>query len=339
MGFKPDKAYAETLSLAVHEFLHAWNVKQLRPAALMPYDYAQEQYTRLLWWFEGVTSYYDHLLLVRAGLLPPRRYLKHLGEELTALERSPGAAKMSLEEASLTAWVKHYRPDENSGNSAVSYYRKGELAGLALDLFLRRHGRSLEELMRLLVERHAAEGLPEDGVEKAVAAWLGPEKARAFFDRNVRGTGPVELDLELVGLTLRRRVAEGFEDAGGTPCEEPGEPSGWLGAEVDADLEVASVREGGPAWRAGLYAGDEIVAEGGFRLADREALGQRLQERGPQGTLRLHLFRRDELLELPVPLGPSPDDTLWLEAASEPGEVQRAAFQAWCGAPYPGVEE
>jgi len=143
MGFKPDKAYAEALSLAVHEFLHVWNVKKLRPAALQPYDYSREQYTRLLWWFEGVTSYYDHLLLVRAGLLPAPRYLKHLGEELTALERSPGAGKMSLEEASLTAWVKHYRPDENSGNSAVSYYRKGELAGLALDLFLRRHGRSL----------------------------------------------------------------------------------------------------------------------------------------------------------------------------------------------------
>jgi len=332
MSFAPRKKYVEVLSLAAHEFLHAWNVKRLRPAALLPFDYAREQYTRLLWWFEGVTTYYDHLLLVRTGLLSPARYLRHLGEELTALERTPGAAKASLEEASLTAWVKHYRPDENSGNSTVSYYRKGELVALALDLFLRSRGHALDELLRLLVERHTAGGLPEDGVERAVASWVGEAEARAFFDRHVRGAAPLEIDLTAVGLQLHRRAAEGKEDAGGT-AGEGGEArgGGWLGAELDDDLEVTSVREGGPAWRAGLYAGDEIVAEGGFRV-DAASLAERMKERGATGSLRLQLFRRDELLELVVPLSAPPQDTVWLALREEATPAERAAFAAWCGA-------
>jgi predicted metalloprotease with PDZ domain len=339
MGFWPRDAYLESLSLAAHELFHAWNVKRLRPAALVPYDYSREQYTRLLWWFEGATSYYDHLVLARCGLLPPAKYLKHLGVEWTALLRAPGAGKMSLAEASLVAWVKHYRPDENTRNSAISYYRKGELVALALDLFLRRRGRSLDELLRLLLERHADAGLPEDGVERAAAEWVGAEAAGAFFDRFVRGTAPLEADLDLVGLSLGLRPSEGSEDEGGTPREakegEPG-PGGWLGVEVDGDLAVTFVREGGPAWRAGLYAGDEIVAEGGYRV-DGKALSERIRERGPAGALRLHLFRRGELLELEVPLGAPPADTAWLEPAPRPTADQRAAFQAWCGAPHPGA--
>ncbi len=333
-GFAPRDAYLESLSLAAHEFLHAWNVKRLRPAALLPYDYSREQYTRLLWWFEGGTSYYDHLVLVRAGLLAPEKYLGHLGRQWTALLRTPGAAKMSLEEASLAAWVKHYRPDENTSNSAVSYYRKGELVALALDLRLRLEGRSLDELLRLLLERYAEKGLPEDGVEQSVAGWIGAATARWFFDRFVRGTAPLEVDLEQVGLALRLREAEGPEDEGGDPGKGKNEPSGWLGAEVDGDLAVTWVREGGPAWRAGLYAGDEIVAEDGFRL-DGKGLGERLRERGPAGSLRLHVFRRDELLQIQVPLGAPPADTAWLEPLAAPTETQRSAFQAWCGAPHP----
>jgi len=343
MGFAPREDYQETLSLAAHEHLHAWNVKKLRPAAFTPYDYSREQYTRLLWWFEGVTSYYDHLVLARAGILPAGRWLRHLGEEWTWLLRTPGAAKMSLEEASLTAWVKYYRQDENTGNSAVSYYRKGELVALALDLLLRRHGRSLDELLRLLLERHTRGGLPEDGVERAVGEWIGGAPARAFFDRQVRGTAVLEADLELLGLTLRVRPADGPDDEGGTPGKGGGEDDddesapGWLGAELDADLCVESVREGGPAFRAGLYAGDEIVAEGGLRV-DRKGLAARLRQRGPAGTLRLQLFRRDELMEVAVPLSAPPHDTAWLEPADEPTPAQRAAFQAWCGAGHPGGE-
>ena len=340
-GFFPPETYEETLGLVAHEHFHAWNVKRMRPAALVPFDYGREQYTRLLWWFEGATSYYERLALSRAGLVPPGRWLRNLGRALTSLERTPGAGKMSLEEASFLAWVKHYRPDENSVNSAVSYYLKGELVALALDLRLRRAGGSLDALVRALWARYgeggpeAGRGIPEDGIEAAAAGVLGAEAARAFFDRHVRGTDPLDLDLDLVGLRLRRRVSAGLDDEGGTPAapDAGNGKAGWLGAAVPAGpkLVVKEVREGSPAHRAGLYPEDEIVAESGFRI-DRAALWDRLRERGPGGTLRLTVFRRDELVEVPVPLGEPPEDALWLEPLPEPTAAQRAAFQDWSGA-------
>jgi predicted metalloprotease with PDZ domain len=337
-AFFPREAYEETLALAAHEFLHLWNVKRLRPAALVPYDYAREQYTRLLWWFEGATSYYDRLALVRAGIGDPRRYLRHLGEEWTALLRQPGARKMSLEEASLIAWVKYYRPDENTPNSAVSYYQKGELVAWSLDLALRRAGHSLDALLRELVRRHGRDGLPEDGVERAAAELLGEAEARKFFDRWVRGTEELVPDLDLVGLVGRRRAAQSLEDKGGTPPRRDGEETvpGWLGAELPAGgkLAVRSVREGSPAHRAGLYAEDEIVAEGGFRV-DRAALWDRMRQVGPGGTLRLAVFRRDELVEVEVELGKPPEDAIWIEPVPAPSAAQRAAFLAWTGVALP----
>ena len=337
-AFFPREAYEETLALAAHEFLHLWNVKRLRPAAFHPFDYSREQYTRLLWWFEGVTSYYDRLTLVRTGLSDARGYLKHLGEQWTTLARQPGAAKMSLEEASLSAWVKYYRPDENSPNSSVSYYLKGELVALCLDLALRRAGGSLDDLLRTLYARHAAAGLPEDGVERAAAEVLGDDAARLFFDRFVRGTVPVEAGLEEVGLRMERRVAQSLDDKGGTPPRRNGDDvrAGWLGAEIPSGpkLTVRSVREGGPAWKAGLYADDEILAESGFRV-DRAALWDRMRQVGPGGSLHLTVFRRDELVEVEVALGQPPSEVAWLEPVADPSPAQQAAFRAWTGAALP----
>jgi len=363
MGFFPREAYEETLGLLAHEFFHVWNVKRLRPAALVPYDYAREQYTRLLWWFEGVTSYYEHVALARAGIVEPKHWLKALGQSLTALERTPGAGKMSLEEASFLAWVKHYRPDENSPNSAISYYLKGELVAFALDLELRRRGRSLDELLIVLYARHAlpaspprdgvhppspspprsggegrGEGVPEDGVEQVVAELIGPEAARSFFDRFVRGTEPLRLDLGVLGLRLRHRPAQGFDDKGGTPAKaENGRPAaGFLGVDLTPAprLAVQSVREGSPAHAAGLYAEDEILAEDGFRV-DRAALWDRLCERGPGGKLRLTVFRRDELVDVPVTLGEPVEDTIWLEPDPDAAPESHEAFEAWCGGRWP----
>ncbi len=338
MGFFPRKAYEESLGLLAHEFFHVWNVKRLRPAAFIPFDYAREQYTRLLWWFEGATSYYEQVALARAGLLEPKRWLEALGRALTSLERTPGARKTSVEESSFLAWVKLYRPDENTPNSTVSYYLKGELVALALDLALRRAGRSLDELLRMLYDRHARDGVPEDGVEQVAATLLGADGARRFFDRFVRGTEPLELDLDVVGLRLRRRVAHGFDDKGGTAAkgDDGHPPAAWLGVELapGPKLAVASVTEGSPAHRAGLYAEDEIVAEDGFRV-DRAALWDRLCERGPGGELRLTVFRRDELVEVAVTLGEPREDVVWLEPLPEATPAQRAAFEAWSAGRWP----
>ncbi len=336
LGFSDPEAYGEALSLLIHEFFHAWNVKRLRPAALTPYRYEGEQYTRLLWWFEGATSYYEQLLLTRTGLLPAGRYLRSLGRLLTQLARTPGAGKLTVEEASRLAWVKLYRPDENSANSGVSYYLKGELVALALDLALRRAGHDLDGVTREAYARWSATGLPEDGIEQLVAERLGAEAARALFDATVRGLGLPSLDLAVVGLRLRRRVGQGSDDKGGTPGKGEERRAGWLGAEFGGGLTVKSVREGSPAWCAGLTVDDELLAEGGFRL-DGKGLQQRLEEQGPGGRLRLTIFRRDELLELEVALAEPPEDALWLEPLPEATSAQRAAFTAWCGAEWPGA--
>jgi predicted metalloprotease with PDZ domain len=335
-AFGDADGWEDALGLVSHEFFHLWNVKRLRPAALLPYRYEGEQYTRLLWWFEGATSYYEGLTLVRAGLVQPARWLEALGRRFTALARTPGAAKLPVDQSSLISWVKLYRPDENTGNSAVSYYLKGELVALCLDLALRRAGHSLDEVLRQLYARHAQGGVPEDGVERLVAELIGEPAARLLFDRWVRGTVPLDPDLSLVGLRLRHRTSRGADDKGGKPGKpEEGAP-GWLGAELASGprLTVASVREGSPAWRAGLTADDELLAEGGCRI-DKGSLAERLKERGPAGALRLTLFRRDELLEVTVPLAAPPEDTAWLEPVDDPSEAQRAAFQAWCGAAWP----
>ncbi len=164
------------------------------------------------------------------------------------------------------------------------------------------------------------------------ASLLRPPRARYRADR------PRAVGCDLLGLALRRRPPQALDDKGGTPAKPNGEShaTGWLGAELaaGAKLVVASVREDGPAWRAGLYAGDEIVAESGFRV-DRAGLWDWLRERGPRGALRLTVFRADELVEVEVPLSEAPEDSLWLEPLSDPTPLQRAAFEAWCGAPFP----
>jgi predicted metalloprotease with PDZ domain len=173
-----------------------------------------------------------------------------------------------------------------------------------------------------------------------VAELLGEGGAREFFDRYVRGTEPLDPGLDLFGLALRRRPSASLDDKGGTPPPKNGDDGaqrpGWLGATLAAGprLEVAWVAEGSPAHRAGLYAGDELVAEDGFRI-DRSGLWDRLCERGPGGELRLAVFRRDELREVAVKLGTPPDDAVWLAPVAEPSPSQVAAFEAWAGNPYP----
>ncbi|NTW03047.1 MAG: M61 family metallopeptidase, partial [Oscillochloris sp.] len=125
--FQPERSYERYLSLTSHELFHVWNVKRLRPATLGPFDYRSENYTRLLWFVEGVTSYYDELLLVRAGLMKPERYLEKLAEKIVSLQSQPGRYVQSLEQSSFDAWVKFYRPDENTANTSISYYLKGSL--------------------------------------------------------------------------------------------------------------------------------------------------------------------------------------------------------------------
>ena len=335
---KIDDDYVSFLGLASHEYFHGWTVKRIRPAALVPYDLEREGYTRLLWAFEGITSYYDDLALVRSGVVEPPRYLELLGRAITTLLRTPGRKLQSIADSSFDAWIKYYRADENTPNAVVSYYVKGSLVALALDLTLRLEGSSLDALMGALWRRYGATGVgvPEDAV-RAVALELGGSDLDAFFGRYVDGTDdpPLAELLEPFGVTLHLRAAMRDEDRGGKPPKERLDelpPRCWLGAKLapGSEPKLAHVYSGGPAERAGLAGGDVLVAIGGLR-ASPDGLRRLLQRRRAGEMLTVHAFRRDELFATTLTLEEAPKDTCWLALTGLLDADVRARRDAWLG--------
>lgn len=240
--FRPDSDYNDFLSLVAHEYFHVWNVKHIRPDALGPFDYTAENYTRLLWVAEGLTSYYENILLRRAGITSDRDYLNILGSAFQALQDTPGRLEMSLEEASFDAWIKYYRRDENSVNSQVSYYDKGGIVGAMLDLEIRRRSagaRSLDDVMRLLYNEYAKRNrnyTPED-FQRACEQTAGGSLDE-FFKTYVRGRGeiPYNTFLETVGLRL--------DTTGGAARRASERP--YLGATLDQQGERLVVTPSAP---------------------------------------------------------------------------------------------
>jgi len=327
--------YLSFLGLASHEYFHSWMVKRIKPAAFTPYDLARENYTRQLWAFEGITSYYDDLALVRSGVVAPDRYLELVGRMVTNVLRTPGRQVQSVAESSFDAWIKFYRPDENTPNAVVSYYAKGALVALALDLELRRRGTSLDALMRVLWQRHGAHGsgVPEGGIAR-IAADISGSNLDEFFARYVDGVDdpPLAELLAHVGVTLTRRAAADAKDRGGTPPPPNAKAKTWLGAKWPpaGELKLQYVFAGGPAARAGLAANDVVIAVDGLRAAPE--MLQTLCERRVAGeTVGITAFRRDELMSFDVTLDAAPLDTAWLalDPQAAAPEVQRRV--QWLG--------
>jgi len=323
--------YLHFLGLASHEYFHAWNVKRIKPAAFVPYDLARESYTRQLWAFEGITSYYDDLALVRCGLIPPARYLELLGQTISNVLRTPGRHVQSVAEASFDAWIKFYRQDENSPNAGISYYAKGSLVALALDLTLRKAGRgSLDAVMRNLWERYgrSGSGVPEDGMA-AIASEVAGNDMKPFFDRFVDGTEdpPLAELLDAFGVDWHVRATTGAGDRGGKPAEGAA-PACWFGAKVGADQVLQHVLSGGPAECAGLAARDALVALDGLR-ASTGTMDALLARHGPGELVRVHAFRRDELLDVLVELATAPLDSCYLTLRADAAPPALALRNAW----------
>jgi predicted metalloprotease with PDZ domain len=333
-------AYRTFLGLASHEYFHTWNVKRIKPQAFTPYELDRENYTALLWAFEGVTSYYDDLALVRCGLLTPDQYLETLGRAITQLLRTPGRRRQTLAESSFDAWIKYYRQDENAPNAIVSYYGKGSLVALCADLLIRSRTagrRSLDDVMRALWRRYGRSGVgvPEDGVER-LAEEVSGVRLRPFFDRALRSTAelPLEQLLALVGVEMEVRPAESASDRGGRPATK-GAPAlaerVALGARtaVDGnDLKLAQVLDGGPAQVAGLAAGDVVVAIDGVRVTAK-TLDSLLARRRPGDSAQVLAFRRDELHEFDVKLAAPAADTCVLRLAKKAGAGALRLRRGW----------
>lgn len=327
-----DDDYLKFLGLASHEYFHSWNVKRIKPAAFLPYDLARENYTRQLWAFEGFTSYYDDLALVRSSLIDAPRYLELLARAITTVLRAPGRGVQSVAESSFDAWIKYYRQDENTPNAVVSYYAKGSLVGCALDLTLRLAGSSLDALMRALWERYGRPGVgvPEDGIAR-LASELAGHDLSDFFARYVEGTDDVPLAelLAQFGVTLHLRATANASDRGGKPASGPA-PACTLGARMGSDHKLAVVLRDGPAGRAGLSAHDTLVAIDGLR-ATPEHVANVLARRTPGETIEVHSFRRDELMRFAVTLAAPPQDTCYCTLDAEPAPAVAARRQGWLG--------
>jgi len=329
--------YRTFLGLCSHEYFHAWNVKRIRPAVFVPYDLDRESYTTLLWAFEGITSYYDDLALVRCGLIGRKDYLELLGRSITSHLRTPGRAKQSLAESSFDAWIKYYRQDENSPNAAVSYYVKGSLVALCLDLTIRektRGKKSLDDLMRALWLRHgrAGIGVDEDGIERLAEEVTGLG-LRRYFDEWLRSTRelPLKALLAAHGVDMELRSAESSSDKGGKRARSKNISGlAMLGIRAGAengDSAVTHVLEGGAAQEAGVAAGDVIVAVEGLRPG-RAGLDGALAKRRAGERVTIHAFRRDELMTFDVRLKRAEADTCVLaESSGSRGKV----LERWLG--------
>lgn len=293
--------YIKWLGLMSHEFFHTWNVRRMRPAALLRYDYQNEQYSSQLWLAEGFTSYYDNLLLSRAGLITPQEYLGLLATDMYLLLNTPGRKLRSVSEASLEAWSRHYQPHGNTLNSTISYYNKGAVIGFVLDAYLRERSKgrnSLDDLMRELYRRHATQGYSPDDF-MAVVTDLGGAEAAAFTESLINSTDDPDVDtaLDWFGLELRRHDLTGQSD-NGLPA------AGDFGVIWDirqtAPL-VKSVRAGSASAKAGLLPGDEVLALGSERMT-RTNYAQLMQRFHPGQNTTLLVSRRGQIKTLNLTL-------------------------------------
>ncbi|AVS84039.1 peptidase M61 [Paracidovorax avenae] len=305
------EGYTTLLGLISHEHYHTWNVKRLRPAELARYDYTQENYTRLLWFFEGFTSYYDDLLLRRAGLIDDATYLRLLAKNINQVLQTPGRRVQSVADASFDAWVKYYRQDENTPNATVSYYTKGALVGLCLDLALRREGRTtLDDVMRALWDRCDAGPMTEDDLLAVLEALSGRSFAREIAEW-VHGTSDLPLAEMLAahGVALRAEAAQPAQRLGLRVSEGQG-------------LQVKVVLRGGLAEEAGFSAGDEWLAvEAHGETWRMQRLDDVALYAGREKRVTALVSRDRRVLRLPLALereGGAPDDTVALSLADAP---------------------
>jgi predicted metalloprotease with PDZ domain len=320
----PDDAlpenYARFLGLCSHEYFHRWHVKRIRPAAFAGQDLAVERYTRLLWLFEGFTSYYDDLCLLRSGVIAETAYLALLEKTITQVQKTPGRHTQSLAESSFDAWIKYYRPDENTPNAVVSYYAKGALLALCLDLALRVNsdGRSsLDTLMQTLWRDYgvSGKGLEETEIFVRVAA-LGGKALGRWLYAAVTGVK----DLPLARYLARFGVRLTWRADSSLP---------WMGARLAGEgdeARLSHVFSESPAEAAGLAPGDILVALQGQRVT-RQNLEPLLGSLQAGQRVECHYFRRDRLAVAWLTLAAPPAETACL--APMAGPRAREKRQRW----------
>jgi len=330
-AFRPVEMYRRVQSLIAHEYLHLYNVKRIRPKALQPFDYTRESNTGLLWWMEGTTDYFTYLILRRSGLYTSSQFLDQRATAIKQYLETPGRDRLSLEDLSTITWGDHYRPFEETPNQSVSYYLKGDLVSMCLDLEIRHRTEaraSLEDVLRLLWKEYGRPrvDLDEGGIQPVAERATGLDLG-AFFERYVRGTG--ELDLPAFARYAGLRLAPKPKRPDELEQTEPGD----LGVVVDDSGGLACVRNalaGRPGFDAGLTPGDEIVAIDGRKVTFANL--EKTLEQFPSGTTaELTIFRRGYLRRIPLVTGKRPPARYEFTPLEDPPEVARRVYESWVG--------
>ncbi len=313
------------IGLVAHEYFHLWNVKRIRPDALGPFDYSNENYTRLLWVAEGATSYYENVLLRRAGLISDKDFLSSKATMIQQLQERPGRFETSLEEASFDAWIKYYRPDENAINNQISYYDKGDIVNFALDVEIRTASngtKSLDDVFRHLYAEFFKKNrnyTPED--YQKTAELMAGRSLDGFFSKYVRGREEIDFNSILGGIGLRLNENRGRESA-------------YIGAtlrEANGALTISAVPKGTPAFEQGLNVNDQIVAYDGQR-ASQNGLQAFLAEKKPGDKIKLTIFRFDVLREIELTLGSMGRANYSIGKVDNPTDDQRRIYAGFLGA-------
>lgn len=356
---RTNKTYVDWLELVSHEHFHVWNVKRLRPIELGPFDYENEVYTENLWIAEGFTAYYDKLQVARAGFMTADEYLEHFSKDIETLQTTPGRLVQSAETASFDAWIKAYRPDENSANTAISYYTKGSMIAFNLDGRIRSAtsgAKSLDDVMRLAYERFSGERGYTSKQFLDVVSTVGGKEVAAWLDRATSTTEELDYSVPLgvFGLEFKKEEQtattatttvqpdKGEQDAPATEVRDPRgdkEPKGWFGATTKNDggrIIVTVVRRETPAFAAGLNVDDEVIAIDGVRVTP-DQWESRFEQYRPGERVQLTIARRGKLRELPATLGTEPPKVWKLQMVKEPSEAQKQNRQTWLNKPEPST--
>ncbi len=316
--------YNDFLGLVAHEYFHLWNVKRIRPDALGPFNYEDENYTKLLWVAEGNTAYYEGVLMQRAGLISDRELLATKANQIQALQERPGRFETSLEEASFDAWVKYYRQDENSVNNQISYYDKGEIVGFLLDLQIRKDSvgaKSLDDVFRYLYAEHYKKNknyTPEDF--QKIAEMMSGKSLEDFFKRYVHGREEIDYDSILNSFGLQVAITKSREQS-------------YLGATLAQEsdrLVVKGVPQNTPAYDQGLNFNDQIIAIDGQR-SNLQFLQNYLGEKKVGEKVKLMIFRFDQLKEIEITLGGKATATYKIVPVSAPTDAQKALYKGYFG--------
>ncbi len=323
-GFKPENRFVDFMTLVAHEFFHLFNVKRIRPDSLGPFNYQNENYTKLLWVAEGATAYYENVLAQRAGLMSDKDFLSARAAAIQALQSRPGRLQTSLEEASFDAWVKYYRQDENAVNNQISYYDKGEIVVFLLDLEIRaatNGAKSLDDVFRLLYRDFFKQNKNYTSEDfQRIAETVATKSLNEFFSKYVRGREELNYNSAFDAFGLKLFTGEGAEAA-------------YFGADLNQDgdrLLIKTIPAGSPAYNQGLNTGDQIIAVDSFR-ANQTFLQSYIGEKKPGEKIKLTIFRFDQIREIEIALGGLPPRNFAIRVVEKPSDEQKRLYAGFFG--------